>query len=66
MKSKVKKLLHLILALCATASLVTTAALAVTTYSITLKCTYGGSTVSGATFHLYRVKIGRASCRERV
>lgn len=55
MNHTMRKLLHLVLALCAAVSLVTTAALAATPYSIAMKCTYGGSAVSGATLHLYRV-----------
>jgi len=55
MNHTVRKLFHLVLALCAAVSLVTTAALADTSYSITMNCSYGGSSVSGATFRLYRV-----------
>lgn len=60
MKNTARKLFHLVLALCAAVIFVTTAALAVTTYSITMNCTYGGSAVSGATFRLYRVMEKRS------
>lgn len=55
MNNTVRKLFHLVLSLCAAASLATTATLAATPYSIAMKCTYGGSAVSGATLHLYWV-----------
>lgn len=56
MKSILKKLLHLAALLCITVSLTTTAALADSSpYSITLNCMYGGTAISGVTFHIYRV-----------